>query len=186
MATGSWEELLQTLTVGRRVWKRGQSHYVVRPCKPSPVSLDRLVRFEEESGVRLPRGYRQFCQTFGPGELSHSFTITVPGGKSRFDLAELNRLYHAAILEQNSPDPLQYARAVVFASDSATACYFWDPADSTDKKAPEYGIYVRFRGDTTQRVADNFWDFITDCILGPGHVKLYDDPPERLFEPGTK
>src|SRR5439155_17439130 len=43
--------------------------------------------FEAQTTVKLPFGFREYCQVFGSGELCHSVRIWFPmSGNSKFDL----------------------------------------------------------------------------------------------------
>src|SRR5437868_8599870 len=68
-----WESLLRTMTV-----EGNQDCY----CTAHDLDV-----FEARTTVKLPFGFRQYCQVFGIGELSHSVRIWSPMSvESKFDL----------------------------------------------------------------------------------------------------
>jgi hypothetical protein len=134
--------------------------------KPGKKELD---RFEETSGVKLPRSYRDFAQRFGAGELAGYYRIAVPlNVSSRYDLARFNQAAHgdkAAQPWEGQGPPHVIDRVVFFASTIGGEMYAWDPADSRNARAREYSIYLFPRISEIEQVAGSFRGFIQDVCL---------------------
>jgi hypothetical protein len=179
MAHTSWQELLPSLTI-----LRGQ---------PRPISDAELDQFERETAFTLPKSYRAFCTSFGPGELVRPwhYRIAVPGPSDWSEMVELrkfNRYAHTCTAEcdEYCANPDQVRRAWCFGTDIGASWYFWDPLDVTEPSGNEYGIYILYRGYKIGRLAGTFWSFVNDVCLGSG-VPGYDntEPMARTFEPAV-
>jgi hypothetical protein len=66
--------------------------------KPTEAHLD---QFEGQSGLRLPRSYRDYIIIFGPGELFADWKIAAPGYAGLADRWDLLQ-FHAAIQPDGS------------------------------------------------------------------------------------
>ena len=180
MTKSKWKQLLKTLKTDSLMGEL------------SPVDKAALDSFESTVGVKLPSSYRLFCSVFGAGEFARAVGIAAPGfqGKStKYSLERLQSLAKEDLeYEEYSPDPGQHARSVFFANDIVGSMYFFDPYDITDVSKNEYGVYRLFRDWEVQRIADDFWIFVTNMILGEQHKKLFEDeePPELIFRPVSK
>jgi hypothetical protein len=160
--------------------------------KLTPVDRSAFDAFRRESGVALPSSYRAFCSVFGAGEIAREFLIAVPGFQGRSEVYSLRRLQEMSHqdleYDEYSPDPNQHARGLFFATDVLGSKYFFDPKDVTDARNYEYGVYTLRRDWVVRRIADDFWQFLTDLCLGERHNDLIenDEPPEQLFRPVSK
>ncbi len=143
-------------------------------------------RFEADTGLRLPRGYRGFIRTFGAGGLGGS------GGYCRVwtlsGVAWAMKVYDFQdILGRKSE---QLARLVYFADSFLGHAFFWDPGEVTDPNGPEYAIYCLSHGDLdVDCIAIDFYSFITSvCLDAEGYCRAlkYSEVtigPDRVFEP---
>lgn len=169
-------------------WKSILAKLEIEGGAPNPVNKLVLVKYENEAGLVLPKSYKEYCQTFGPGHIAPpwNYRIHTPQASSPgFNIDVLNKSVKRMVLAASAPDPKQFNRAVYFASDSATSDFFWDPEDVTSKRDGECGIYVMYRDLRVERLCDTFWTFITDICLGAG-VPSYDNSEgvELVFAPG--
>jgi SMI1/KNR4 family protein SUKH-1 len=170
MSIRRWQQLLTSIAVDGT---------------PHPVSDVDLDAFETEWDNRLPLSYRNYCNIFGPGELAGWYNIATPNYqgnfKERYDLTTKNTAVHEGRdWREYSPNPEQFNRALIFADDTATAVYFWDPAEASMAKDNEYAIYAMYRDWTLQKLCDTFCEFIDIC-LHRGGVRLYDESPMLKF-----
>jgi hypothetical protein len=143
-----------------------------------PVQRAVLRRYEKNIGMSLPEGYKGFCQTIGPGELTvpRHYRIHAPRDPL-WDIESLNQdMKNQAphrdqlLLDIRGTDRSQLVRGVYFASDITTICYFWDPEDLTDPDQHEYGIYAIYRDHSVRRVCDNYWEFVNTYCLGESDI----------------
>lgn len=185
MTESNWRDILKTFTVGHREWNRKRAAYEIRECSPTPVAVDSLDALESQIGFHLPQSYRDFCRVFGGGELAECYNILIPDALSDvYDIVKANAgLHDGREFDEYSPDPDQYQRACFFAQDISGGGYFWDPYDVTDELRNELGIFVVFRDWETKRLADTFEEFIIDVCVGDRHQELFEDTPERLYQP---
>lgn len=168
-----------------------------------PISYPRyakneIERYEKEIGFSLPNSYKDFCSTFGPGELvpSLQYSIAAPGLEtleSFFEIRHLNGFVKGnmpKVDEYPGPPDLsghaQLSRAIFFGSDISLHYYFWDPEEITSKADQEYAIYVVQRSYSIVRLADTFFEFVSRVCLATGAIG---DAPDierrRLFTPAN-
>jgi hypothetical protein len=171
-----WKKLLATLKVDTRLGEI------------SPVAPEVLDDFERQRKLRLPRGYRTYCEVFEAGELSEQFKIAVPGYKGPgkpYALEYLEKMAHTGLdHEEYSPNPEQHDRSLFFCIDILGSYHFFDPAEVTDTRRNEYAVYTLYSDFSVKRMAENFWLFVTECCLGKKHRLLIREPPPlRLFLP---
>jgi SMI1 / KNR4 family (SUKH-1) len=166
MTKQEWLTLLRRLQVQTQ---RGATW-----SKVTPVTGKALDAYEKARGLKLPDSYRTYCTVFGGGTIGSHFTITVPGSKKAemWSLQVFDEYFHDEENETRSRNPEQHRRAIYFASDIATSCYFFDPGEITDQAHNEYAVYKIFRDYELQRIADNFWLFVTEFCLGKKQKKL--------------
>jgi hypothetical protein len=167
-------------------WKAVLAKLEVEGGPVNPVQRPVLRRYERKIGLSLPEGYKAFCQTIGPGELTipNYYRIYVPQAPDGFNIELLNQKIKAmprdfAIYDIRGTDRKQLGRGVYFASDIATSHYFWDPEDITNDEQYEYGIYGLHRDCSVERLCDTFWAFINDICLGDKDDEWY-----PVFIPG--
>jgi hypothetical protein len=146
-----------------------------------------LDRFEGELGFRLPHSYREFCRTFGPGEIGYPFhcNVAVPGPSEWHSYSEISFL--GSELGTAYASDLRNAgisRPVLFGSDLSSYAYLWNAERVSSSVEYEFPVYVvRRLGDVT-RLADTFFDFLSNTLLVDGVPG--DDmtiPRERQFVP---
>jgi hypothetical protein len=176
MAKKAWQQLLSSIDV--------DTSYGTL----SPVSSKRLDAFEEKHGIKLPRSYRTYCEVFGPGEFARRFKVAVPGYKGKaktFLLEDLNKRAHEGLeYEHYSKDPEQHMRGVFYCIDIVRSYHFFDPMEVTDPRRNEYAVYTLCDDFKVRRTADNFWDFVTEFVLGSNYRRLVKGAaPERVFTP---
>jgi len=133
-----------------------------------PPTAEELDRFESETGIKLPAGYRAYVRVFGPG------CILVGGGSKVREMfiespycpkpsMDLRRA--AERLRSLAEDPPrgmdeQTRRLVVFGRNGLGDEFGWDPLDVTDPDTPEFGVYAWYRGDTVLKISSTFRGFI--------------------------
>lgn len=175
MTPEQWKELLNRLQLVKSM------------SDLSPLALSRLEEYEMRHALRLPQSYKDFCTVFGGGEIGGEVRIAVPsreGELTMFSLEKINSIAQGLEYEVYSPNPQQHKCAIFFAIDIARSYHFFDPNDLTHQERPEYGIYRLSSTYQVTRIADNFWDFITICCLGPKHSEVIgEDAPELVFRP---
>jgi SMI1 / KNR4 family (SUKH-1) len=186
MEIHDWQEFYDSLFIDT-------GGYGVPVPKPTPTQLD---RFEEQTGLRLPRSYRAFLLVFGPGEFSASLRIAAPGYEyaGRIDLLATSRSYgwSAQEIDASSVAAEQKAhlhRLFYFGLESGREWLGWDPADIRDAEASEYGIYrVEALGFGTELVATSFRQLVeVTCELLFSPNPAWDEEelgPQRTFFPG--
>jgi hypothetical protein len=163
MTKTRWQKLLHDLTIDSGMGKL------------TPVRVKALDTFERKRRVKLPRSYRTYCEVFGAGEFGREFQIAVPRRKgllTAYSLDELDVGAHNIDYHEYAKDPAEYERGIVFATDIANSYHFFDPSEVTDRNHHEYAVYTLFRDYKVQRMAENFWEFVTDCCLGKKRRKL--------------
>lgn len=179
MTERHWKALLHSMTL------------VPGGAKLNTVSVKSLDTFEDSRGLKLPNSYRSYCSIFGFGQIAEAVNIAVPGKPSLaspfpFSLEVLNETAHDDLeYEEYSPSPEQHRRGLFVAYDIFRSYHFFDPTEITDPDNNEYAVYTRFDSWKVQRMADNFWLFVTECCLGPKHTLLYGESSivEKVFEP---
>lgn len=139
--------------------------------RPSAAELD---RFEAESGMRLPAGYRGFLQVFGPGLLKASrndVLVYAPGCRNRtYNLEQF--LEQTARLRSLHGLSDRVKRLRYFARDFTQGAFGWDPDEATDAGAPEFVIYALYRGeDEANQMARSFSGFIKVCLDSTAFLK---------------
>lgn len=139
---------------------------------PPPTTED-LDRFEVETGIRLPAGYRGYIRVFGPGCLTvgagdsarEMFIRSPYCPKPSMDLGKaVERL---RILKDDPPLRMdeQTRRTVVFATNGHGDEFAWDPLDVTDPLAPEFWMYAWYRDDYSVKICKTFHGFILRYTL---------------------
>jgi len=135
------------------------------PIPPPPADLD---RFEAETGIRLPAGFRGYLGVFGPGCLLvgrgnniREMFISSPYCPDR-PLNLMTAVERLRLLREDPPRGLddRMKRLVVFGRDGLGHEYGWDPEEVTDPAAPEFAVYAWYRGDHGYRVSRTFAGFI--------------------------
>jgi hypothetical protein len=163
-----------------------------------PVSDAQLDAFEIANKIKLPHSYREFCKTFGPGSLHGRIWIHIAtptrstsrkhaiGRSAKVNIDVLNKEVWSTFLidlDEYCDNPGLIRNGLFFGRDIYTHHYFWNKAESTDRKTNEMAIYVIYREMKIHRLADSFESFIYDICLDrgiPNHGKLDEDPP--VFE----
>jgi hypothetical protein len=174
--------------MGTKEWKSILARLEIEQGAVNPVKKSVLSKYEKEAGLILPKSYKAYCQTFGPGELAPPWTyrIHTPHALSTaFNIDILNQKVKGMTFANLSAlDMVRFKRVMYFATDMATSDFFWDPEDVTDKRDNECGIYVMYRNWRVERLCDTFWAFINDICLGTG-VPGYDNSEgvELVFSP---
>ena len=139
---------------------------------PPPTAQD-LDRFEAETGIQLPAGYRGYLRVFGPG------CLIVGSGTSQREMfiespycptpsMDLRRaVERLRILKKSPPRGMdeQTRRTIVFAHNGHGDEFSWDPLDVTDPRAPEFGLYAWYRGDNSVKICNTFQGFILKYTL---------------------
>jgi hypothetical protein len=65
-----------------------------------------LARFEAESEILLPHGYKEFCQVFGDGEFGYTqFAVNIPGQKEDQDIITVRTLMIETYCDTKELDP---------------------------------------------------------------------------------
>ena len=144
-------------------------------------SLEELNKFENETGITFPIGYKEYCQVFGSGGFGDFVGIYCP----RIDFS--NNLL-ASIKDEiiNFPDP-QHEKMMskeslitlldsgfVFASESCGISIFWNlnSYDELDKSCDIYWISGDcFDGDV-YKIGRDFYEFVTDFCQGNKSFKI--------------
>jgi hypothetical protein len=139
---------------------------------PPPTAED-LDRFEAETGIRLPAGYRGYIGVFGPG------CLTVGSGNSAREMfiqspycpkrsLDLGKAVERLRILKDSP-PLgmdeQTRRTIVFARNGHGDEFAWDPLDVTDPLAPVFGMYAWYRDNFSVKICKTFQGFILRYTL---------------------
>jgi hypothetical protein len=133
-----------------------------------PASAESLDRFESETGVRLPAGYRGYLQVFGPGcllvgsgsKIGEMFIRAPYCADPSYELMksiERNRQFR-----EDPPRHLseQTRRIVEFAWNGLGDTFGWDPEEATDAAGPEFAVYAWYRLEGVVKVADTFRGFM--------------------------
>ncbi|MGL4758548.1 MAG: SMI1/KNR4 family protein [Patescibacteria group bacterium] len=138
-------------------------------------SLDQLNKFEDETGIILPIGYKEYCQVFGSGGFGDFVGIYCPS--LDFSNALLASIKNEIL---NFSDP-QYEKmmdkeslinlldhGLVFAGESCGISIFWD-LRSYDESDQSYDIYWIsgdcFDGDI-YKIGRDLYEFVTEFCLG--------------------
>lgn len=182
-----------------RDWREFYDTLVIVPGIGEPVlkpNASQLDRFEAETGLRLPRSYREYITVFGPGEFPCILRIAAPGYPHlnwRADLLMANQSYGYSVEELGQSElPAEQrdrlARLFYFGLERGRQWLGWDPQDVRDPEASEYGIYrVNYISDECKLAATSFRQFIEDTceeIFAPDPA--YDEEsmgPQRAFQP---
>lgn len=167
---------------------------------PPPTS-EELDRFESETGIRLPAGYRAYVRVFGPGcilvgggsNVSEMFIESPYCPAPRMDLTTgaSQRLHSLAEDPPRGMDE-QTRRLVVFGRNGLGDAFGWDPLDVTVPDAPEFGVYAWYRGDNVLKISSTFRGFIKFTLnLESRHYHKYKydykiDDDESDFGPFDK
>lgn len=150
-------------------WELLLAQFIIQDGKVAPVATSLLYQYEHNSGFALPQSYRDYCATFGPGELRHANTceIHVPYAvMPQYNIDQLNdSMQHVAITGIADVD--LFLRAVFFGSNMDSDCFFWDPLDIRQSTTSEYSIYVLRRNQTIEKICESFWAFINHYCIGP-------------------
>jgi hypothetical protein len=184
----SWSELYHSLEIEAGHPPAGPTKFRAVLQVPKP-EINWLDDYEVRSGFRLPVGYREFIQVFGPGELGDGYKIRAPGYRLtgqgqdarvfnfQVDLDEFNA--HPDWSHRKFKEPDQIMRLVYFADDSNGDLYGWDPQYIRSHEPTEYAIYVveREEDERARLVATSFVDFVNNRVLGP----VGDYSPSRKF-----
>lgn len=170
-------------------WKSLLSKFEIREGSIEPVQPRTLARYEKAKGLVLPKSYKEYCKTFGPGTFvtaSDRQFCTPAAASPWFNLDVLNqKIQSMANVDEYAGDPKQFRRALYFGSDISTAFYFWDPQDVTDSKQNEFGVYVLYRDWSVTRLADTFWDLIYNIYATyESKIKGSSDDLGLVFVPG--
>jgi hypothetical protein len=184
-----------------RNWKDFYDTLVVVPGYGEPVpkpTIAQLDQFEAETGLRLPRSYREYITVFGPGEFPCILRIAAPGYPHlnwRADLLTASRSYGYSsdeVAQSGLPADQQerLGRLFYFGLERGRQWLGWDPLDVRDPETSEYGIYrVDYIRDGAELVATSFRQLIEDIcgeIFAPDPD--YDEEsmgPQRAFQPTT-
>jgi hypothetical protein len=160
MSVVEWEVLYSSLSITK--WSG-------RPFLPKPTKED-LDAFEQEWEIKLPKSFREYAPIFGSGTLGRRFDIATPGygRRARHDIAAMNRSKCIKQLrkweELELPDQLE--RAIFFCETVGQDYIFFDPADITDRRNHEYGIYALLRLEKkAKKIAESFKEFIETIVL---------------------
>jgi hypothetical protein len=150
-----------------------------------PANEPDMAQFEASTGFLLPKSYRDYCTTIGPGSLTSpvNYKIRVPGSKSQlYDLLSFHneiRTYPTNYLKNQE----QFKRAWFFARDIGNGIYLWDPIEVTRRAENEYAIYIIYEGNEVDRLADTFADFIDNICLTSAPPAYEQDEVELTFNP---
>lgn len=149
-------------------------------------TLDDCDSVESELEFRLPKSYREFITTIGPGELAEEFRIFGPNHNSKhFDLFNQNRSIKRGIKKMldlpGMTEADQALRLVYFASNIAGDCFGFDPQSVTKPKHNECKIFLVPRLlEPNEFCADSFHSFIHDFCLGDRYYEYNKvDPADR-------
>lgn len=186
-----------------RDWREFYDSFFIQCTYGVPVpkpTTDQLNLFEAQTGLRLPSSYREFIQTFGPGEFSATLKIAAPGygfvpHPSGVDLLVTSRSYgwapeDIATSWASADQRAHLLRLYYFGLEGGRQWLGWDPRDVRDPNAFEYGIYrVEGLGYGTELVATSFRELVevtAEWLFAPDpewdEVEL---GPQRTFYPAT-
>lgn len=158
-----WQSLLNQLTI------------IQSPYGSEFWSLEKLNKFEDETGIILPVGYKEYCQIFGSGGFGDFVGIYCP--RIDFSKALLSSIKDEIV---NFPDP-QHEKMMsrqslsalldsgfVFAGESSGISIFWDLSsyDKLDKSYDIYWINGDFFDGKLYKIGRDFYEFVTNFCLG--------------------
>lgn len=183
-------------------WRAFHSTLVIRNGYGEPVpkpSVPQLGRFEVETGLRLPAGYRGYIAAFGPGEFPCVLKVAGPGYgylDNTYDLLTASQRYgysREEIAASGLPTDQQelIGRLFYFGLHHGRQWLGWDPLDVRDAGASEYAIYrVDFLCDGAELVAASFRQLVEETCEFLFALELdYDEEttePQRIFEPACR
>jgi hypothetical protein len=178
-----WSKLFSELV--RNSCSLSSSEIAIQPvAKPRPTDIH---QFEMNTGLILPRGYKEYVLAFGPGLLARYFFIAAPGYQelgSPIDLLSLNQTspshQPADFLEEVHGGNIDQIRRLFFFCETEGAeSIGWDPSDCRDVEDPEYGIYLLPRSGKLINIASTYSAFVSDICLGNKLPTILDiDPSE--------
>ena len=160
-----------------------------RTSLPRPTAKD-LDRFEAETGVVLPAGYRGFIQVFGPGMIKASRNdVLIRSPYCRSEHLDLRRAVELTSTLKTFDNLTAQARRLFYFSEDFTGGSFgWDAEEATDPDAPEFVISALYRGqDGVNKMANTFAGFIKICLSSRAFLEhqkdgtYKEDPDESDF-----
>ncbi len=175
--------------MNKRAWRTLLKSIEIDPSggEVTPVEPSTIDDFEERWGGKLPKSYRTYCEVFGAGTFGDSFNIAIPGYRGKaatFSLDRLNKSARNRDHAEYANDVEQYDRGIYFCWDLITSIYFFDPDDVVGDVKHEYAVYLVYRDWEVVRVADNFWEFVTEVCIGEKKRQVIKGTsPKRVFNP---
>lgn len=148
-------------------------------------SLQELDKFEDETGIIFPIGYKEFCQVFGTGCFGDFISIYCPHidfsnallKSIKDEIIEFPALEHEKMMSKESLINL-LDFGFVFGGESCGISIFWD-FNSYDKLDRSYDIYWIngdcFSGDI-YKIGRDFYEFVSAFCLG---TKSYEILPQK-------
>ena len=179
-----------------RDWRIWYDSLVIDPMYGEPVSkptVTQLDQFEQETGFRLPRSYREYIEVFGPGRLFADWDIAAPGyGPSWFfDLhgMQANMVPEERWIRRYPEEHRDRVLRCRYFCSKYKDAFGWDPAEVCDPEAHEYAVYRIVEDKRVIRVADSFRGFVEDAALDRLTYPGWDEEelgPRLLFEPAAR
>jgi hypothetical protein len=142
-----------------------------------------IEKFESDTGITLPKSYKEFAELFGAGELAGYYRFTVPLGRSdQYDLATFNETSHGSSDDDTwgeyaSPQVLE--KVLFFASTIGGELFAWRTDEVTNSKNSEYAVYRFLRRPKLREVAKSFEEFFDKCLKGK--LDSFDEPPPKSY-----
>jgi hypothetical protein len=165
-----WQDLLTQL---------GIDNYGIEQCNQTD-----LLRFETETEIVLPAGYKEYSQVFGTGLWGYAMQVYAPTqylieySKETLDtFKEDLEMFPSENLERDQRMKALFDVGFVFATDSGAHVALWDLRTyGDDENYDIYWIDIDLIGDE-YLIGRDFFEFITHFCLGRGS---YDFLPEDM------
>ena len=148
-------------------------------------SLEEFDKFEDETGIIFPIGYKEFCQVFGTGCFGDFISIWCPNlnfsnaclKAIKEEIQEFPDPQHEKMMSKESLiSPLN--SSFVFGREPSSISIFWHLASYSklDKSCDIYWANSEnFRGDI-YKIGRDFYEFVTEFCLG---TKSYEILPQK-------
>jgi hypothetical protein len=140
-------------------------------------SEEDLTEFENQTGIKLPKGYKEFCQVFGRGSFGEFAQIWLPSKvNSDEDLTYFKRAINGlkkilTYLDFSVVENL-VSHAFVFGGTSREESFLWD-LNSYSEIDQSYDIYLlRLGSQECYWITRDFTEFICGFCLGLTMFKL--------------
>ena len=152
-------------------------------------SLEELNTFEDETGIILPVGYKEYCQVFGSGGFGDFVGIYCPNlnfsnvllASIKNEILDFHDSQYEKMMDKESLINL-LDNGLVFAGESCGISIFWD-LRSYGELDKSYDIYWIsgdcFSGDI-YNIGRDFYEFVTEFCLGEQSYKIL---PKKEWRP---